>query len=261
MNEHSKYTVDDLLFTAREQDGIIFLNMKNNLLQKTTDLNAKEVLFEYLRDVADDPETNVIVIIGASNKTGRDEYMRFYKDVLNAKINPENLERLYNAVNQFIKRMACINKMVVHADSGNVISLFMNISLACDYRIITDNTRFQNCYHEIGLMPKGGGAFFLSRIAGLAKATEILLRKDEITAEQALAYGIVNKIVPENRLEEEALAVAREMATIPRQTLAGIKKLLNYSIDELDRCLELENQELRKIIRSSQFQKNAALQT
>ena len=260
MSAHSRYMIDDLLFTAREQDGIIVLNMKDNLLQKTTDLSAKEVLFDYLRDVSEDPEINVIVIIGAPHKTGRDEYLRFYQDVLNAKINPENLERLYNAVNQFIKRMACINKMVVHADSGNVISLFMNISLACDYRIIGDNTKFQNCYHEIGLMPKGGGAFFLSRIAGYGKAAEIMLRRDDISAEQALAYGIVNKVVPVNRLEEEALAVALEMSTIPQQTLSGVKKLLNYSINELDQCLELENQELRKIIRSSQFQNHAALQ-
>lgn len=259
MNHNPEYMVDDILFKARKEDNIIVLNMKNNLLQKATDLNAKEILFDFLRDVSDDHQIKVIVIVGDKEKTGRDEYIRFYQDVLQSRINPENLERLYNAVNQFIKKMACINKMIIHADSGKIISLFMNISLACDYRIIGDDTRFQNTYHEIGLMPKGGGAFFLSRIAGFGKASEIMLRNDDITAEQALRYGIVNRIVPSSRLEEEALAVAREMSAIPLQTLVGIKKLLNYSIDDLDRCLEMENQELRKIIRSSQFQQNATL--
>lgn len=260
MKHISKYMVDDILFKARREDNIIVVNMKNNLLQKTTDLNAKEILFDYLRDVSEDEKIKVIVIVGAKDKVGREEYIRFYQEVIQARINPENLERLYNAVNQFIKRMACINKMVIHADSGKVISLFMNISLACDFRIIGDDTRFQNTYHEIGLMPKGGGAFFLPRIAGFGKASEIMLRYDDITAEQALNYGIVNRIVPSTRLEEEALAIAQKMSAIPLQTLAGIKKLLNYSIDELDRCLEMENHELRKIIRSSQFQNNTTLQ-
>lgn len=255
MQGNQSYTVDDILFNARKEENVIVLNIKNNLLQKATDLSAKELLFEYLRRVSDDDGIKVILIIGAHDKTGREEYLRFYRNILTTKINPENLERLYNAVNQFIKRIVCIDKMVVHADSGKVISLFMNISLACDYRIIGDNTVFQNAYHEIGLMPKGGGAFFLSKISGSGKAAEIMLRDDDISAEEALAYGIVNRIVPSDDLEKVALKTARKLSRIPLQTLSGIKKLLNYSIDELDKCLELENHELRKIIRSSGFRK------
>ncbi|MBW1899545.1 MAG: enoyl-CoA hydratase/isomerase family protein [Deltaproteobacteria bacterium] len=255
MQDNQSYTVDDILFKARKEENVIVLNIKNNLLQKATDLSAKELLFEYLRRVSDDDGIKVILIIGAHDKTGREEYLRFYRNILTTKINPENLERLYNAVNQFIKRIVCIDKMVVHADSGKVISLFMNISLACDYRIIGDNTVFQNAYHEIGLMPKGGGAFFLSKISGSGKAAEIMLRDDDISAEEALAYGIVNRIVPSDDLEKEAIKTARKLSRIQLQTLSGIKKLLNYSIDELDKCLELENHELRKIIRSSGFRK------
>lgn len=260
MSNPSRYLVDDILFKARLEDQIVVLNMKNNLLLNATDLTAKEVLFEYLRKVSDDNAIKIILIIGAKDKAGRDEYLQFYKQVLQSKMDPENLERLYNAVNQFIKRMASINKMVIHADRGKVISLFMNISLACDFRIVGDDTCFQNPYHEIGLMPKGGGAFFLSRIAGSGKAAEILLRDDDITAEQALGYGIVNRIVPAEEVEEKSLAIARRISNIPLTTLVGIKKLLNYSIGELDRYLEMENQELRKIIRSSQFQCHDLLQ-
>ena len=115
MQDNQSYTVDDILFKARREENIIVLNIKNNLLQKATDLSAKELLFEYLRRVSDDDGIKVILIIGAHDKTGREEYLRFYRNILTTKINPENLERLYNAVNQFIKRIVCIDKMVVHA--------------------------------------------------------------------------------------------------------------------------------------------------
>jgi len=57
-----------------------------------------------------------------------------------------------------------LNKIVVHADGGRVIPLFMNVSLACDYRIVADNTVFQNPCIELGLAPKGGSGFFLSKM-------------------------------------------------------------------------------------------------
>ena len=82
-----------------------------------------------------------------------------------------------------------MSQIVIHADSGNVLPLFLNISLACDYRIVADNTLFQNPCLEFGLVPKGGGAFFLSKIMGGSKAYEFLLSEEDIAAEEALRLG------------------------------------------------------------------------
>lgn len=87
----------------------------------------------------------------------------------------KSLERMYNAISQFILKLVSLNKMVVHADSGNVILLFMNIGLACDYRIVADDTVFENPNFELGVVPKGGSTFFLSKLLGANTAAKILL--------------------------------------------------------------------------------------
>ncbi len=154
---------------------------------------------------------------------------------------------MYYAVDQFILKIVEMDKIVVHADSGKVIPIFLNVSLACDYRIVANNTVFQNPCLQLGLVPKGGGAFFLSKMLGLSKASELMLSEREVTAEEALRLGLVNEVVPFEKLEEATLKIAREFARKPSSTLLGVKRLLNYSIKDLADYLELENRVLLRI--------------
>jgi len=77
-----------------------------------------------------------------------------------------------------------LNKIVVHADSGEVIPLFLKVNLACDYRVVAENTVFRNPCLELGLDPKGGGGFFLSKMLGRSKALEVLLYEGDIPAKE-----------------------------------------------------------------------------
>jgi enoyl-CoA hydratase/carnithine racemase len=129
------------------------------------------------------------------------------------------------------------------------------VSLACDYRIVSDNTVFKNFHLELGLVPKGGSAFFLSKMLGFSKAYEILLSEEEITAQEALRLGIVDKVVTLSDLEETALKTAQHFTQKPTGSLLGVKRLLNYTIKEIEDYLEFENEELFRIVMSSEFQK------
>ncbi len=140
--------------------------------------------------------------------------------------------------------------MVIHADSGKVILLFMNISLACDYRIVADNTVYQNPNIELGLVPKGGSVFFLSKKLGTVTASRILLSREDVTAAQAHQLGIVDKVVPLEDLDRMALETARSYARLPTGYPTGIKKLLNFNIRELCQYLEFENELLQRQVRS-----------
>lgn len=250
MESHKKPDIDTSWFSARKENNIVVLDIKKNLLLRVDDIPAKEALFEYLRQISGDEAVKVLLIIGAPDKMGREESIRFYRQVFQTGVNLDNLARLYNAADQLVKRLAYIEKMVVHADSGEIISLFMNISLACDYRIAGDDAVYQNTHHDFGLIPKGGGAFFLTRIAGIHKASEILLREDDIPVEEALGYGFVDKIVPAQEVREASMRIAAEFAEKSRHTLKGVKGMLNCCLEGLDKCLDYENKELRKIIRT-----------
>lgn len=148
-----------------------------------------------------------------------------------------------------------LNKITVHADSGKVISLFLNVSLACNYRIVADDTVFENPCLKLGLVPKGGGAFLLPKMLGASRALEILLSEEDIPAQKALRLGIVDKLVSADELENAALETARGFARKPGTTLAGVKRLLSYSMKDLADFLQIENEVLLRIGESPEFRK------
>jgi enoyl-CoA hydratase/carnithine racemase len=152
-------------------------------------------------------------------------------------------------VGQLVLKLAGLNKLVVSASSGKMVLLFLNVSLACDYRIVADNTVYQNANMDIGLAPKGGGVFFLSRLLGTRETSKLLLAGGDISAAKALQLGIVDEVVPLEELPKAAMAAAKNLAGKPSSYAVGIKKLLNYDMDDLQRYLEYEKEELRKAIR------------
>jgi enoyl-CoA hydratase/carnithine racemase len=103
------------------------------------------------------------------------------------------------------------------------------------------------------MLPKGGGPFFLSRMVGPVKAYEILLLHKDISAHEAMRYGIVDQVVPLEKLEEAALDIAHRFGQIHPRSLAGIKRLVNYSTRDLEEYLEIENQEISGIVDSRDF--------
>ncbi len=246
----------DELFVGKQIDSSAFLYLSENLLLRATDLDRKDRLLEYMDRVSEDSSVETLVIVGSPEKTGVKEYYEFYYRLCRLKFDRNAIYRMFNAVDQFILKIVEFQKPVIHADSGRLIPLYLNISLACDYRIITDNAVFQNAYIDLGLLPKGGGVFFLSKILGKSKALELLINEDEITAKQALALGIADRIVSPEHLEAKALSVSKRFAKIPGRTFSGIKRLLSFSEKELAEFFEKENAELMRIIDSPEFRRD-----
>jgi len=242
-------------FSAKKIDDIVILKFNENLLFSATDLNIKQPLFDYLELISKSDEIKVVLFMGSPHKRGCEEYIEFYPKAFETEFGQYAIERLYNAVNQFILNIVALNKITVHADSGKVISLFLNISFACNYRIVADDTVFENPCLKLGLVPKGGGAFFLPKMLGASRAVEILLSEEDISAQKALRLGIVDKLVTADELENAALEIARGFARKPGTTLSGVKRLLSYSMKDLADFLQLENEVLMKIGRSQEFRK------
>jgi len=253
MNKSDSVETDNELFSATLIDRIAMMTFKKDLLLYVSDLNLKDVLFDYLDYIANNDSVRLFLISGSPDKAGYEEYIEFYRSIFKSGRDLNELERLYNAVNQFILKIVRLEKTVIHADSGKVISVFMNIALACDYRIIGDNTQFENPYLKLGLVPKGGGAYFLSKMLGRGRAFEIMMSDHPIDANKALKLGIVDKVFPVENLDSEALNTARTFLEKPEASLSGIKRLLNFNLKDLEQYLEYENETLRLIIKSSDF--------
>ncbi len=235
-------------FKGEISGSVLVLSLKDNLMLRVTSLEVKSTIIDYLDQLSRADAIKVLLVMSSPNKAGREEYCQFYDQVIQAALDINAVHKLFHAVDDLILKIKEINQIVIHADSGNVLPLFLNISLACDYRIVADNTVFQNPCLEYGLVPKGGGAFFLSKILGASGAYRIMLSEEDITASEALKLGLVDAIVTFNELREAAFKVAEDFARKPSRSLRCCKRLLNYSVNELREYLEFETDELTKMI-------------
>ena len=245
--------VEHNLFSAKQTDDIAIISFKKNLIRQLTNLSLKEPLLDYLNEVSDDKGIKVVLMFGSPEKIKSQELIEFYGELSDAKSDIYNITRIYNAINQLILMIRGMKKMVIYADSGEILSLFMNVSFACDYRIIGDRSIFQFPTLDLGLVPKGGGIFFMTKKIGESKTLELLLSGKDITAREALELGLVDKVVPSESLDEASIQVARNFARKPMHLISCVKQLLNLPTDDLVKFLERENELLYGCIRSEKF--------
>lgn len=102
----------------------------------------------------------------------------------------------------------------------------MSLALWGDLRLASQEATFATAFLRIGLVPDSGMSFLLPRLVGITKAQELLLLSPRLSAEEALAMGLVHRVVPGERLMEEALALAKELAQGPTRAYALTRKLL-----------------------------------
>ena len=239
---------DNDFFKGEIIGSVLVLNLKNDLMFRATSLATKTTILDYLDQLSRTDAVKVLLVVSSPRKAGREEYCKFYNQVIQSALDVTAIHKLFHAVDDLILKIKEVNQIVIHADCGNVLPLFLNISLACDYRIVADNTVFQNPCLEYGLVPKGGGAFFLSKILGAGGAYRIMLSEEDITAGEALKLGLVDEIVAFDELRDAAFKVAKDFARKPARSLRCCKRLLNFSFRELREYLEFETDELTNMI-------------
>ena len=147
-------------FTANSLESVAIVHFKEHMLFHATGLSVRDSVLGYLDRVSEDDSIKVVLLISSYKNRDQGDYFDFYSQILKLKFDLGPFYRLCNVIDQFILKIVGLNKFVIHVNSGDVISLFFNVSLACDYRIIADNTILHNPYLELGLLPKGGGPFF-----------------------------------------------------------------------------------------------------
>ncbi len=245
-------TADDAFFSVSRVEETAWINLQKNLLIRGIRLSSRDALLSCLDELASDQTIKVIVLRSLLEESGHREYLEFFRMIRNGS-HDLDLHRLCNVYASLIVKLTTLNKMVIHVTSGNVIPLFLNLSLACDHRIAADTTIYRNSYLDTGLLPIGGGPYFLSRLLGASKALELMVLKKQYTASEALSSGIIDRIIPENDLESETLETARCFAAVPAATLTGLKRLLHFSTTDLQAYLEFENREIFKTIFNPAF--------
>ena len=225
-------------------NDIAILKFGKNFLFEAIERAIENPLLDVLDHISANDRIKALVIMNCLEQIGREAYIGFCRQVFNAEVDRTSIQRMCNVFDQLILKIVGLNKPVIHADCGEVISLFLSISLACDYRIIATHTTFQKPYFELETLPKGGGAFFLCKMLGYSQAKQLLMSEKDIDALEAFEMGIVDQVVPFNKLEETAIQTAQDFAKMSIRSLVGIKRLINYSIKDIQNYLDFESYEI-----------------
>ena len=153
------------------------------------------------------------------------------------------LHRLAPQFHIAITEIRRMGKPVVAAINGIAAGGGFSLALACDFRVMAESAVLRQAYTSSGLSIDGGGTFALPRLVGLARALEIAAFDQPISSAQALAWGLVTKVVPDDKVVEESLSMLQGLARSALHSFAWSKHLLTESLNNtLETQLELERQ-------------------
>ncbi|MBA2919547.1 2-(1,2-epoxy-1,2-dihydrophenyl)acetyl-CoA isomerase [Sphingomonas sp. MAH-20] len=120
---------------------------------------------------------------------------------------------------------------VVSSVRGAAAGIGCSLALAADFVVASETAYFLQAFVNIGLVPDGGASWMLPRLIGRARAAEMMMLGERVPAEKALDWGMVHKVVADDALDAEALALAKRLAAGPTRALGGIRRNLHAALD------------------------------
>lgn len=240
----------------------------NNGIAKLT-LNRPEVfnslneqmhkeLKSAISEIKKDKTLRVLVITGEGKAfcAGQDLNDRSVNDG-DAKLDlGESIERKYNPL---IKSIYNLEIPVICKINGVAAGAGVGIALACDFVIAVDTASFIQAFCKIGLVPDSGNSFFLPKLVGMARAKELCMLGDKLSAKTAQEYGLISKVYSKETIDEEVEKLAVHFSTAPTYGLSLIKKALNESLENnLEEQLELEKNLQREAGFSNDYKEGVA---
>ncbi len=218
------------------EDGAV-ATIQLNRPQKKNSFNAqmRQEMDSLLHDLARKAAIRAVVV------TGSDEIFCAGADI-GEMGGIASAESSYHHAREFqilFDQVESLPQPVIAAVSGYALGGGCELALAADFRIASDTARFGLPEIKIGAFPGGGGTQRLTRLIGVAKAKEMILTGDPITAQEALAIGLVMKVTSKEKYLEEASSFAAKLAALPRLALQASKMLINRS-QEVDLATGLE---------------------
>ncbi|WP_028601459.1 enoyl-CoA hydratase/isomerase family protein [Ottowia thiooxydans] len=221
-----------------QRDGAIARIVINRPERKNALANDMRTrLTEAFHEANADDEVRAVILTGTGDTfcAGADVSRMAPRDVKGAR---NNLQQNAHAL---IRALYHIEKPVISAVRGSTVGIGLSMMLACDMAVVSETARFSCIFARRGLAPDSGAVFFLSRLIGLARAREMVFTTDFFSAQEALALGVVNRVVADADLEAEAQALAERMAAQPTYALAMAKKMFQFSLSPpFDHFLEYE---------------------
>lgn len=214
-------------------DGIATVTLNRPAALNALSAEMTQQLIDTTAQLERDANVRCVVLRGAGdNFMAGGDVKGFYRSLTeDREAHIADMERRVVNVHQIIYQIRRMPKPVIVAVQGAAAGIGLSIAMACDLAIAADDAFFTLAYRHIGLSADGGSTYFLPRIVGERKALELALLGERFNAQQALALGLLNWVVPRAQLVEETAELARKLADGPTVALGVAKRLIRSSFD------------------------------
>jgi 2-(1,2-epoxy-1,2-dihydrophenyl)acetyl-CoA isomerase len=224
--------MNDTVLLAR-QGPVATLTLNRPDVLNVLDAAMIEALAAHALALAADREVRVVIVAGAGPHFMAGGDIRMFASL--ASLPPPErsarFESLIVPLHGVLEQLVRLPQPVIARVHGACAGFGLSLMAACDLAIAADDAYFTSAYRHIGLTPDGSGTWFLPRIVGPRKAMELVLLSPRLTAAEALAIGLVNKVVPRDELDAAVASATNSLAIGARLALANAKRLVRDSLD------------------------------
>jgi 2-(1,2-epoxy-1,2-dihydrophenyl)acetyl-CoA isomerase len=224
------------------KDGVAVLTMNRPDRLNALSWAMLDAMLEALPRLAANAEVGVVILTGAGRGFCAGGDVKAMAEGLEAE--GDTLEQRAQSLRARMETSRWLHEMpkpTIAMVRGAAAGAGLSLAMACDMRIASENARFATAFARVGYSGDFGGSYYLTQLVGTAKARELYYTAEILDAKQALALGLVNRVVPDGDLETQTRALAERLARGPRVALRYMKRNMNAAESgTLGELLDLE---------------------
>jgi 2-(1,2-epoxy-1,2-dihydrophenyl)acetyl-CoA isomerase len=199
---------------------------------------GRELMHAAIR-CSEDPSIRAVILTGAGKMFCGGGDLKYFASQQQRL--PGHLKELAGYLHMAISRFVRMTPPLIAAVNGSAGGAGFSLCLFADMVLAAESAKFTLAYTRAGLSPDGGSTFFLPRIVGLRRALELALTNRVLSASEAMQWGLVNSVVADAKLQEEAQALAQKLASGATLAFGAAKRLMHHGFNEsLETQMELE---------------------
>ena len=237
-------------FDYQLADNIARITINRPKSYNALDLESTREFCDITKRCSTDSSVRAVILTGAGNKAfcAGGDVASFAKD-------PATVDELIREITGFlhtaISLLAEMNAPVIAAVNGVAAGAGLSLAACSDLAIASDNASFTSAYTLIGLTPDGSSTHYLPRLIGRRRAMELYLTNRSLSAQEALEWGLINRVVSQADLQNEVDQLAYQLAAGPTLAYGGVKRLLMTSLtDTLEAQMAREARQIAELSKS-----------
>lgn len=254
MNNSSNLNFEEEYIEGRVEAPLAILKIKKNGFQYLSSIDKNNFIFEWYNAINNLKEIRTILILNDEDCFSSKNYHDYLSSIsgndfkntdiseIAPKLNSRERAIEMNMFSNYARKLLRVKKLLIFCGAGEIVTPFFGLSLIADLRFVSDKMYYSLEHQKYGIHPSGLLPFFLPKFVGQGRAMKILLSKETISAEKAFELGLVEKILSHNNFEEQCIAEARQISSIPQNVVCTTKNLVyNFSKELEDYILKEED--------------------